>query len=151
MAQLPHVVRQVTVTVISPAACLAAPGSRTVQVEHTVTEEITGVDIVQTQVKIAGGASLADLGLGSQALVPPAKGYAIQCRVTSEDPEQNFQVRSGLLCTSPGLCIHNQLPHICTCIACIYKMLNICCSTRTNKGRLWNMWLPRESTSNLRG
>jgi pyruvate carboxylase len=63
-----------------------------VQVEHTVTEEITGIDIVQTQIKIAGGASLSELGLGSQAAVPAPKGYAIQCRVTSEDPEQNFQV-----------------------------------------------------------
>jgi pyruvate carboxylase len=63
-----------------------------VQVEHTVTEEVTGVDIVQSQIKIAGGASLADLGLGTQADVPAPKGYAIQCRVTSEDPEQNFQV-----------------------------------------------------------
>jgi pyruvate carboxylase len=66
-----------------------------VQVEHTVTEEVTGVDIVQSQIKIAGGASLAELGLGSQAAVPPPKGFAIQCRVTSEDPEQNFQVRHG--------------------------------------------------------
>jgi hypothetical protein len=61
-------------------------------VEHTVTEEVTGVDIVQTQIKIAGGMSLAQLGLGSQAAVPAPKGFAIQCRVTSEDPEQNFQV-----------------------------------------------------------
>lgn len=60
--------------------------------EHTVTEEVTGVDIVQAQIKIAGGASLADLGLGTQADVPTPKGFAIQCRVTSEDPEQNFQV-----------------------------------------------------------
>jgi pyruvate carboxylase len=57
-----------------------------------VTEEVTGVDIVQSQIRIAGGASLADLGLGSQADVPKPKGFAIQCRVTSEDPEQNFQV-----------------------------------------------------------
>ncbi|WIA32059.1 hypothetical protein OEZ86_002911 [Tetradesmus obliquus] len=68
-----------------------------VQVEHTVTEEITGIDIVQTQIKIAGGASLAELGLPSQAAVPAPKGYAIQCRVTSEDPEQNFQPDSGRL------------------------------------------------------
>lgn len=66
-----------------------------VQVEHTVTEEVTGIDIVQSQVKIAGGASLADLGLGTQADVPAPKGFAIQCRVTSEDPEQNFQVGGG--------------------------------------------------------
>ncbi|KAI8467848.1 MAG: pyruvate carboxylase [Monoraphidium minutum] len=68
-----------------------------VQVEHTVTEEVTGVDIVQTQIKIAGGMSLADLGLGTQADVPPLNGFAIQCRVTSEDPEQNFQPDSGRL------------------------------------------------------
>ena len=145
-----------------------------VQVEHTVTEEITGVDIVASQIRIAGGASLADLGLASQvterggrsvraaaamtghvchtgwgdrrlaigeyasgvvrselnyreffhawrpdqayvscsmasdnpfprnfpphfshfpqATVPPINGFSIQCRVTSEDPEANFQV-----------------------------------------------------------
>lgn len=65
------------------------------QVEHTITEEITGVDIVQSQIKIAGGASLASLGLGTQADVPPVYGFAIQCRVTSEDPEQNFQPDAG--------------------------------------------------------
>jgi pyruvate carboxylase len=41
--------------------------------------------------QIAGGLSLKDLGMGSQEEVPPIYGYAIQCRVTSEDPEQNFQ------------------------------------------------------------
>lgn len=40
----------------------------------------------------AGGASLADLGFATQADVPPLNGFAIQCRVTSEDPEANFQV-----------------------------------------------------------
>ncbi len=70
-----------------------------------MTEEVTGVDIVQSQIKIAGGASLADLGLGSQADVPPPYGFAIQCRVTSEDPEQNFQVRRPrpTLPEQPGL------------------------------------------------
>ncbi len=63
-----------------------------IQVEHTVTEEITGVDLVAAQVLIAGGATLADLGLGSQDAVPRPSGFAIQCRVTSEDPERNFQV-----------------------------------------------------------
>eukprot|EP00798_Chlamydomonas_sp_ICE-L_P008825 gene8825-67_t len=62
-----------------------------VQVEHTVTEEITGVDIVQSQILIAGGATLQSLGFGCQEEVPPIKGFSIQCRVTSEDPEQNFQ------------------------------------------------------------
>lgn len=62
------------------------------QVEHTVTEEVTGVDLVQAQIKIAGGASLADLGLESQEALRPPAGFALQCRITSEDPERNFQV-----------------------------------------------------------
>lgn len=66
-----------------------------IQVEHTVTEEITGIDLVQSQILIAGGARLADLGIGTQAEVPPPNGFAIQCRVTSEDPERNFQPDAG--------------------------------------------------------
>ena len=66
-----------------------------IQVEHTVTEEITGIDLVQSQILIAGGASLADLGLGAQDQVPPPNGFAIQCRVTSENPERNFQPDAG--------------------------------------------------------
>lgn len=50
------------------------------------------MDIVASQIKIAAGASLADLGMATQADVPPINGFSIQCRVTSEDPEQNFQV-----------------------------------------------------------
>ncbi|PRW20525.1 pyruvate carboxylase isoform A [Chlorella sorokiniana] len=75
-----------------------------IQVEHTVTEEITGIDLVQSQIRIAGGATLAQLGLGSQADVPKPNGYAIQCRVTSEDPERNFQPDSGRITAyrSPG-------------------------------------------------
>ena len=65
---------------------------RASQVEHTVTEEVMGVDLVQAQIKIAGGASLADIGLGDQAAVGVPNGYSIQCRVTTEDPTQNFQV-----------------------------------------------------------
>jgi acetyl/propionyl-CoA carboxylase alpha subunit/acetyl-CoA carboxylase carboxyltransferase component len=51
------------------------------QVEHTVTEEVTGVDLVRAQFELAGGASLADVGLMS---TPPARGFAIQARVNLE-------------------------------------------------------------------
>ena len=75
-----------------------------IQVEHTVTEEVTGVDLVQAQIRIAGGASLADLGLPDQASVPGPLGYAIQCRITCEDPERNFQPDAGRIQAyrSPG-------------------------------------------------
>jgi len=53
------------------------------QVEHTVTEEVTGVDLVQTQIQIAAGRTLADLGL-TQADVPAPRGYAVQTRVNME-------------------------------------------------------------------
>ena len=53
------------------------------QVEHTVTEEVTGVDLVQTQIRLAAGESLADLGLDDPAVAKPS-GYAIQARVNME-------------------------------------------------------------------
>ena len=61
-----------------------------VQVEHTVTEEVTGIDIVQAQILIAEGESLADAtGVPDQAGVK-LNGHALQCRVTTEDPLNNF-------------------------------------------------------------
>ena len=61
-----------------------------VQVEHTVTEEVTGIDIVQAQIQIAEGATLAEAtGAASQADVK-LRGHAIQCRITTEDPQNNF-------------------------------------------------------------
>ncbi|MEM7100151.1 MAG: carboxyl transferase domain-containing protein [Pseudomonadota bacterium] len=62
------------------------------QVEHTVTEEVTGVDVVQTQIQIAGGASLTDIGL-LQENVPLPRGFAIQCRVNLETMEPSGAVR----------------------------------------------------------
>ena len=62
-----------------------------VQVEHTVTEEVTGIDIVKAQIQIAGGARI-----GSEESGVPLQegitlhGNALQCRITTEDPEQNF-------------------------------------------------------------
>ena len=52
-----------------------------IQVEHTVTEEVTGIDLVQTQLRLAAGESLDALGLGSQESVPPVRGAAVQVRV----------------------------------------------------------------------
>ncbi|WP_112875235.1 pyruvate carboxylase [Paracoccus endophyticus] len=61
-----------------------------VQVEHTVTEEVTGIDIVQAQIRIAEGATLAEAtGMPSQEAIT-LSGHAIQCRVTTEDPQNNF-------------------------------------------------------------
>lgn len=63
------------------------------QVEHTVSEEITGVDIVQKQLRIAEGYSLPDLDLTQDKI--RVDGYALQCRVTTEDPAKNFQPDTG--------------------------------------------------------
>jgi pyruvate carboxylase len=62
-----------------------------IQVEHTVTEEITGIDIVRRQLRVAEGWRLSDpeIGLGTQAEIR-SMGAAIQCRVTTEDPENRF-------------------------------------------------------------
>ncbi|MFQ5380318.1 MAG: carboxyl transferase domain-containing protein, partial [Dehalococcoidia bacterium] len=62
------------------------------QVEHTVTEEVMGVDLVQTQLRIAGGDSLADAGL-ADAGVARARGYAIQARVNMERITRDGDVR----------------------------------------------------------
>ena len=73
-----------------------------VQVEHTVTEETTGIDIVQTQILIAGGATLEELGIHQEKIYP--SGYAIQCRVTTEDPKEGFKPDTGRIGVfrSPG-------------------------------------------------
>ncbi|VDB88581.1 unnamed protein product [Peniophora sp. CBMAI 1063] len=64
-----------------------------IQVEHTITEEITGIDIVAAQIQIAAGATLPQLGLTQEAITK--RGFAIQCRVTTEDAAQNFQPDTG--------------------------------------------------------
>jgi len=69
-----------------------------IQVEHTVTEEITGIDIVRSQILVAQGVELLDsrIGLASQEHVV-RNGFAIQCRITTEDPENNFKPDYGTL------------------------------------------------------
>ncbi|MGP0221638.1 MULTISPECIES: pyruvate carboxylase [unclassified Paenarthrobacter] len=64
-----------------------------IQVEHTVTEEITDVDLVQAQMRIASGETLADLGLSQETV--SIKGAALQCRITTEDPANGFRPDVG--------------------------------------------------------
>lgn len=64
-----------------------------IQVEHTVTEEVTGVDLVQAQLLIARGKTLYEIGLDSTTL--HERGVAIQCRVTTEDPANGFRPDLG--------------------------------------------------------
>ncbi|GAB2548414.1 pyruvate carboxylase [Nocardia heshunensis] len=73
-----------------------------IQVEHTVTEEITDVDLVQSQLRIAAGESLADLGLSQDAI--HIRGAALQCRITTEDPANGFRPDTGRITgyRSPG-------------------------------------------------
>jgi pyruvate carboxylase len=73
-----------------------------IQVEHTVTEEVTDVDLVQSQLRIAAGETLADLGLDQDAVV--LRGAALQCRITTEDPANGFRPDTGKITTyrSPG-------------------------------------------------
>lgn len=69
-----------------------------VQVEHTITEMITGVDIVQSQIRISEGYALTDPEMGVPAQEDLfTHGYAIQCRVTTEDPARNFMPEAGKL------------------------------------------------------
>src|SRR3954468_19307632 len=73
-----------------------------IQVEHTVTEEVTDVDLVQSQLRIASGETLSDLGLSQDAIT--VRGAALQCRITTEDPANNFRPDTGVITTyrSPG-------------------------------------------------
>ncbi len=64
-----------------------------IQVEHTVTEEVTDVDIVASQLRIAAGATLEDLGLSQERI--SVRGVAAQARITTEDPANNFRPDTG--------------------------------------------------------
>jgi pyruvate carboxylase len=73
-----------------------------IQVEHTVTEEITDVDLVASQLRIADGETLEDLGLSQDSL--QVHGAAMQCRITTEDPANGFRPDTGRITgyRSPG-------------------------------------------------
>ncbi|PXX12286.1 pyruvate carboxylase [Mycolicibacterium moriokaense] len=74
-----------------------------IQVEHTVTEEITDVDLVASQMRIADGETLEDLGLSQDTLTAP-RGFSLQCRITTEDPANGFRPDTGRITgyRSPG-------------------------------------------------
>ncbi|OLZ58810.1 pyruvate carboxylase [Amycolatopsis keratiniphila] len=73
-----------------------------IQVEHTVTEEVTDVDLVQSQLRIASGETLDDLGLSQDTVY--LRGAALQCRITTEDPANGFRPDTGMISAyrSPG-------------------------------------------------
>ena len=73
-----------------------------IQVEHTVTEEVTDVDLVQSQIRIAAGQTLRELELTQDKIV--LRGAALQCRITTEDPTMGFRPDTGKITTyrSPG-------------------------------------------------
>ena len=73
-----------------------------IQVEHTVTEEVTDVDLVQSQMRIAAGETLGELGLHQDQI--HLRGAALQCRITTEDPAAGFRPDMGKITTyrSPG-------------------------------------------------
>jgi pyruvate carboxylase len=71
-----------------------------IQVEHTVTEQVTGIDLVRSQILVAAGARLhgPELALPPQESIP-CNGYAVQCRVTTEDPANKFTPNYGKIIT----------------------------------------------------
>ncbi|CDZ75379.1 Pyruvate carboxylase [Peptoniphilus sp. ING2-D1G] len=67
-----------------------------IQVEHTVTEMVTGIDLIQSMIRIAEGYKLSDdeIGIASQESIT-SNGFSIQCRITTEDPLNNFAPDTG--------------------------------------------------------
>ncbi|GAB2747995.1 pyruvate carboxylase [Terrabacter koreensis] len=66
-----------------------------IQVEHTVTEEVTDIDLVVTQMQIASGETFETLGLRQDDI--RTKGFALQCRITTEDPANGFRPDAGTI------------------------------------------------------
>jgi pyruvate carboxylase len=64
-----------------------------IQVEHTVTEQVTGIDLVQSQIRLAENRTLREIGLVQKDI--QTRGTAVQCRITTEDPLNNFAPDTG--------------------------------------------------------
>lgn len=75
-----------------------------IQVEHTITEEVTGLDLVAIQLRIAGGEALADLGFDQESIARP-KGFALQARINTETLNEQ-----GELVPTGGTLLQFQLP-----------------------------------------
>ncbi|MGA7836149.1 MAG: pyruvate carboxylase [Acidimicrobiales bacterium] len=73
-----------------------------IQVEHTVTEEVTSLDLVQSQLRIASGETLSELGIDQGSIT--VSGTALQCRITTENPAEDFRPDTGRITTyrAPG-------------------------------------------------
>lgn len=78
----------------SPSPFAFIEANPRLQVEHTVTEEVSGVDLVQAQIRLASGASLAELGLDNPDLTRP-RGFAIEARINTETIAPDGSVRPG--------------------------------------------------------
>ena len=66
-----------------------------IQVEHTVTEEVTDIDLVSSQIRIAAGETLVGMGLNQDEV--HVRGSALQCRITTEDPANGFRPDTGVI------------------------------------------------------
>ena len=96
-----------------------------IQVEHTVTEQTTGVDLVQAQILIAEGLPLDDPQLCLTWDNIHQYGYAIQCRVTTEDPRNNFAPDTGKITPVPQRRRQRRTPgrRQCVCWRCHFAVL----------------------------
>ena len=111
-----------------------------IQVEHTVTEEITGIDIVKAQIRIAEGEKICKPG----SIIPPQSGIsisgtAIQCRVTAEDPHNNFIPDYGNIIayrspSGPGIRLDGGMAYTGAWISRAYDSLLVKVTARGNDG-----------------
>lgn len=109
------------------------------QVEHTVTEEITGVDIVQSQIRVAEGYSLPEIGLNQENI--QIIGSSIQCRMTTEDPTKDFIPDTGRLevfrsAEGMGIRLDNASAYPGAVISPFYDslLIKVIASDKTHKG-----------------
>jgi len=108
-----------------------------VQVEHTITEATTGIDIVESQIMVAGGKTLEQLGLQQHQI--HRTGHAIQCRITTEDPEQGFRPDCGRVLVyrsvgGPGIRLDGNLGYVGANISAFYDSLLV---KVTTSGATW--------------